>query len=103
MSLIPGFKEGEHIVEECKVRNKPYSLAISATMNGYHHSRTQPLMGFDMILECHREPENYFDINALQIRVPVLRRLRDVVDVMVTEDPPETVRDIAGKTTGMHR
>ena len=48
MSLNPGFKEGEHIVEEYKVRNKPYSLAISATMNGYHHSRTQPLMGFDI-------------------------------------------------------
>ena len=74
MTLTPGFKEDEHIVEEYKVRNRlyssPYSLTISATMNGYHHLRTRPLMGFDMILECHREPENYFDINALQIRVP---------------------------------
>ena len=48
-------------------------------------------MGFDMILECHREPENYFVRNALQIGVPVLRRLREVADVLVMEDPPETV------------
>ena len=76
MSLIPGFED---------------FLAISATINGYHHFRTRSLMGFDMILECHCEPENYFVRNALQIGVPVLRRLREVADVLVREDPPETV------------
>ena len=91
MSLIPGFEEVEHIVEDYKVRNGLDFLAISATINGYHHFRTRSLMGFDMILECHREPENYFVRNALQIGVPVLRRLREVADVLVREDPPETV------------
>ena len=93
------FEEIVGYCEEYRKRNPGENfLVITATGNGYHNLRVRPLVGFDMMLECEREPDNHYDENAILIRVPVMRRLRDVLDVVIREE--RNTRDIAGKHVG---
>ena len=100
MSAAVTFQEIESYCEEYQIRYGSIFLAIWATVNGYHHFQIRPLIGFEMILTCSREPLNIHDSNAIKMTVPVMRQLRDVLDIVVRENPRQTIKDIAGKTVG---
>ena len=102
MAAAMEFSEIKSYCEQYKEKFGSDFFSICATINGYHHYKVRPLIGFEMILQCIREPENRYDGNAIQVRVPVLRELRDVSDVVVRSfgGNQQTVKDIAGKTAG---
>ena len=85
MAAAITFDEIENYCNEYKKRNGSNFLVLCATINEYHHFCVHPLMGFEMLMNCVREPDNSHDNNAIKVAVPVLRHLRDVSDVVVRD------------------
>ena len=84
-----------------KRRNRGKYLIILATINGYHHFQTRPLMGVEFQLKCIREPENVYDNNAIKVVAPALREVKlDLLDITVRTRPHQTVRNICGNVIG---
>ena len=97
---MSSIEEIETYCSQYQQENGSNFLAISATINGYHNYRIRPLVGFQIILNCIREPNNPHDTNAVKVVVPVMRQLREFSDLVIRENPRQTVEDIAGKTVG---
>ena len=66
--IMAAAMEFSEIKSYCKQYKEKFGFnffSIFATINGYHHYKVRPLIGFEMILQCIREPENRHDNNRI--------------------------------------
>ena len=65
MAAAMEFSEIKSYCEQYKEKFGFDFFSICATINGYHHYKVRPLIGFEMILQCIREPENRHNNNRI--------------------------------------